>query len=43
MAKKRAMVLLDKLQQNEAALQKAQLLKKSGQPQGGAHERYNQW
>jgi len=42
MAKKRAMVLLDKLQNNEAALQKAQLLKKSGQ-QGVGHERYNQW
>ncbi|MDQ5890861.1 MAG: hypothetical protein QG604_735 [Candidatus Dependentiae bacterium] len=42
MVKKRAMVLLDKLQQDEAALQKQQLLKKSAQ-KAAEHVRYNQW
>ena len=42
MIKKRAMVLLDRLQQNEAALQKQQLLKKSA-AQMGEGIRYNQW
>jgi len=42
MVKKRAMVLLDRLQQNEAALQKQQLLKKSA-AQMGENARYNQW
>ncbi len=42
MAKKRALVLLDKVQHNEAALQKAQLLKKTNQ-QGLGNERFNQW
>ena len=42
MAKRRALVLLDKLQQKESALQKEQLLKKSAQ-QGAEAGRYNQW
>ncbi len=42
MVKKRALVLLDRLQQNEAALQKEQLLKKSA-AQVGENKRYNQW
>ncbi|MDQ5940639.1 MAG: hypothetical protein QG632_365 [Candidatus Dependentiae bacterium] len=42
MVKKRALVLLDRLQQNEAALQKQQLLKKSA-AQVGENKRYNQW
>jgi hypothetical protein len=42
MAKKRGLVLLDKLQQNEAALQKAQLLRQSAVKQR-ENKGYNQW
>jgi hypothetical protein len=42
MAKKRGLVLLDKLQQNEAALQKAHLLRQSAVKQR-ENKGYNQW
>jgi len=42
LAKKRALVLLDKLQNEEAALHKQQLLKKTAR-QAGVQGQYNQW
>lgn len=42
MAKKRALVLLDSLDRDEAALRKQQLLKKSAEREVG-HARFNQW